>query len=201
MLISLYPQNIDLRKVESVAKCLSNEGVAVVPTDSVYAFACSISGKRNYQRLLDLKEVKKSDATFSISFLDYNQLSQYVNIDNTTFRFMKRNETGIFTYILPTNKKFPEQVLKGRTSFGVKINHHPILQVLLEQLNAPLVTASVKNEADECMTEPAEIYELYERQVDIFIDAGTGNDIMSTLIDCTTADFPVIRQGVSSPLY
>lgn len=201
MLFSIYPHNIDVRIITKIADLLSNGGVVIVPTDSVYSFACSIEGQKNYDRLLALKNMKKSDATFSLSFFNHSELAKYVDINNATFRFIKRNEQGIFTYIVKTNKNFPQQVLKGRNHFGVKITRHPVLQAILEQLSIPLITASVKDETGECIIDPATIYEMFCDKVDAVVDCGEASDIMSTLIDCTDGDFPILRQGISAPIY
>jgi tRNA A37 threonylcarbamoyladenosine synthetase subunit TsaC/SUA5/YrdC len=47
----------------------------------------------------------------------------------------------------------------------------------------------------EDYTDPYVIHENFEKLVDIVIDGGIGGMIPSTIIDCTTDDYTVIREG------
>ena len=52
-----------------------------------------------------------------------------------------------------------------------------------------------EDEVIEYTTDPELIHEKYEYQVDIVIDGGFGGLEASTVIDCTTDNFEIVRQG------
>ena len=48
----------------------------------------------------------------------------------------------------------------------------------------------------EYHTDPSEIYDFFGKRVDLVIDGGWGNQIPSTVVDCTGHEIEVIRQGL-----
>ena len=69
---------------------------------------------------------------------------------------------------------------------------------VVEELGNPLLTTSVKAEDDivEYMTDPDLIHEKYEKWVDLVIDGGYGQNVASTVVDCTGEEMEIIRQGI-----
>jgi tRNA A37 threonylcarbamoyladenosine synthetase subunit TsaC/SUA5/YrdC len=67
----------------------------------------------------------------------------------------------------------------------------------VDALGAPMIAASIKNEDTvlEYITDPLEIYEVYENIVDIVIDGGICGNIASTVIDYTGNEPLIIREG------
>ena len=53
-----------------------------------------------------------------------------------------------------------------------------------------------EGEVEEYITDPELIHEKYNRLVDLVIDGGYGNNIPSTVIDCTGDEIVVTRQGL-----
>ena len=70
-------------------------------------------------------------------------------------------------------------------------------KALINRLGHPLVSSSVhdKDEIIEYTTDPKAIYERYVNKVDVVIDCGYGNNVASTVIDCTKEENKIIRQG------
>ena len=54
MILRIYPQNPAEREIRRVVEALERDGVVVYPTDSVYAYGCSLRSARGLERLRQL---------------------------------------------------------------------------------------------------------------------------------------------------
>ena len=78
-----------------------------------------------------------------------------------------------------------------------------IIRTLVRELGNPILTMSIHDEDEiiEYSTDPELIEEKYERTVDLVIDGGYGGTEASTVVDCTTDVFEIIRQGKGELVY
>lgn len=194
-MIKIYAQNPNEKAVARVADVLRSDGVIVYPTDSVYAFGCSIRSPKAIERLRALSG-KKGDE-FSIVCPDLSTISAYARVDNAVFKVLKRNLPGPFTFVLNASGKVPDKFLEKRKTVGVRIPDHTVALAIVEALGHPLVTASVKGSEEEYTTDPSLIEERYGSAVDAVIDGGYGLCVPTTVVDCTDeSDIVVLREGV-----
>ncbi|MDR1416818.1 MAG: threonylcarbamoyl-AMP synthase [Prevotellaceae bacterium] len=200
MVLHIHPNNPNAREVAQVASALRQDGVIICPTDTVYAFMCALSSKKAYEALLRIKGVKEKEANFSLIFPSLSYLSDYAKVDNQTFKVLKQNLPGAFTFILKASGKVPDKLQNRRKNIGVRIPNNRIVSALLEQLDCPLLTTSTKSpdKVLEYATDPDELHELYGKLVDIVIDGGTGGNIPSTIIDCTVQPYELVREGAGT---
>lgn len=197
MITTIHPDNPNIREVDRVVALLQRDGVIICPTDTVYAFVCSLNSKKAYERLLKIKGLKEKDANFSLIFPNLSHLSDYVKVDNLAFRTLKSNLPGAFTFILNPSGKVPDKILGRRKSIGVRIPDNNIVMAILEKLECPLLTTSIKTDDSivEYETDPEVLHERYEKLVDIVIDGGYGGNIPSTIVDCTVSPYELVREG------
>lgn len=109
---------------------------------------------------------------------------------------MKKNLPGPFTFILPTSSELPK-IYKNRKEVGIRVPDNNIIRTLVKELGNPILTMSVHDDDDmiEYTTDPELIHEKYENMVDIVVDGGFGGFEASTVVDCTTDEFEIVRQG------
>ncbi|WP_025743199.1 L-threonylcarbamoyladenylate synthase [Aquimarina pacifica] len=196
--IKLYDENPNPREVRRVVDCLRNGGLIIYPTDTVYGLGCDITNNRSLERIAQIKGVKLAKANFSFICKDLSNLSDYVKqIDNATFKLLKRTLPGPYTFILPGNNNLPT-VFKKRKTVGIRVPDNSICTAIVEELGNPIVSTSIHDEDEviEYTTDPELILEKWDHLVDIVIDGGYGDNIPSTVIDLTTNGEPVlIREG------
>jgi len=200
-LIQLFPQNPDPRKVDQVIRCLQDGGLIIYPTDTVYAMGCDIFQNRAVERLCQIKGIKVKNNNLSIICEDLSNIAAYAKVSNAAFKIMKRAFPGPFTFILPTTHELPKTLQSTRKSIGIRVPDHEIPHLLVERLGNPIITASVKNTEDDFIEYPNEIEVIYDQNkhlVDIVIDGGWCGITASTVIDATTDEFDVIRQGLGN---
>lgn len=196
MLIKIYPENPNPKEIDKVVATLRDGGLVIYPTDTVYAIGCDALNVRAVERICRMKGVNPQKSNLSIICYDLSNISEYAKVSNAAFKLMKKNLPGSFTFILPTSNELPK-IYKNRKEVGIRVPDNNIVRTLVHELGNPLLTMSVHDEDDviEYSTDPELIAEKYEEQVDIVIDGGYGGLECSTVVDCTTDEFSVIRQG------
>lgn len=199
MLLRIYPENPNPRDIRTVVECLQDGGVIIYPTDTVYGIGCDIYKQKAVERVARLKGMKLNDAKFSIICHDLSHISDYVKtLDNPTFKLMKKALPGPYTFILNANTNVPKLFYKpSKKHIGIRVPDNNIPRAIVEELGNPIVTTSLleDEEAVEYTTNPELIYERYQNDVDIVIDGGIGNLVASTIINCTTGEPELIREG------
>ncbi len=198
MLLAVHPQTPQKRFIEQAVEVVNNDGLLIFPTDSVYALGCSAFNNRAIEKVCRILGKKPEKANLSLICKDLSNLSEFTTpINTSTFKLMRRALPGPFTFILKANNKVPKIFKTNKKTVGIRVPDNAICQALLAELNYPLVSASVHSEDEilDYITDPDEIYERYEKLVDIMIDGGAGDNTPSTVVDCTDGDPKIIRQG------
>lgn len=198
MYIKLFEDNPNEEAILKVVEVLKNGGIIIYPTDTIYAIGCDINNVKAVQRVCQLKGVKPEKANFSMICRDLSNISAYAKVSNEVFKVMKRSLPGPFTFILPATNKLPNVMMNRRKTIGIRVPDNYITLSIVEELGNPLLTTSVKAEDDvmEYMTDPELIYEKYRKLVDLVIDGGYGQNVASTVVDCSKGAVEVIRQGI-----
>lgn len=196
MLLKIYPENPNPKEVGKVVASLRDGGLVVYPTDTVYAIGCDALNVRAVERICRIKGINPQKSNLSIICYDLSNISEYAKVSNAAFKLMKKNLPGPFTFILPTSSELPK-IYKNRKEVGIRVPNNNIVRTLVYELGNPLLTMSVHDEDEiiEYSTDPELIEEKYGNQVDIVIDGGYGGLEGSTVVDCTTDDFTIVRQG------
>lgn len=200
MFIEISPDHIDDRSVQQVVDVLKGGGIVIFPTDTVYSAGCDLYNKKALEKLAKLKGIKLNKARFSIICPNLSDLSNYVKqIDRPTFKLLKQNLPGPFTFILAATNEIPRLFDSNRKEIGIRIPNNKVTLRLAEMLGRPIATTSLHDDEDEVLdyfTDPYEIYQRFEEQVDAVIDGGYGKLDASTVIDCTSGAPEIIRQGI-----
>src|SRR6056297_64520 len=197
--IKLYQEATDQGLVRNVAEILEEGAIVILPTDSVYSLACDIQNERALKKMAWLKGLKLKEAEFSIICENLSQLSDYCKpINNQIFKLLKKNLPGPFTFILEANNNIPKIFKKNKKKVGIRIPDNNITRQIVGELERALIVTSVKDDDEilEYTTDPELIYEQYEKQVDMVVDGGLGHIKPSTVVDCSSGDVEIIREGI-----
>lgn len=192
--LQIIEKNINQRYIDHVVETLKDGGLIIYPTDTVYALGCDALNNQAIERICSMKEMKSAKTNLSIICDDISQVAQFAKFDNTQFRLMKANLPGPFTFIFPALSKLPK-AFKGRRTVGIRIPDNEIALSIVRTLGGPILTTSVPGDDEDYRCEPGLIAEAFESQVDIVIDAGRGQLMPSTIVDCTGGEPEITRQG------
>jgi len=200
-LIKIYEENPNEREIDKIVKILKKGGLIIYPTDTVYGLGCDITNTKAMEKVAKIKGVKLNKANFSFICYDLSNLSDYVKqIDTATFKTLKRNLPGPYTFILPGNNNLPK-AFKNKSTVGIRIPDNNIIRELVKKLGNPIVSTSIYDEDDliEYTTDPELIYEKWGSLVDIVIDGGYGDNTPSTIVDLSEeGEVLVLRKGKGS---
>jgi len=198
MLIRIYQENPNEKAIEQIVNILKKGGIIIYPTDTVYGLGCDITNPKAIERIAKLKGLKPEKANFSFICYDLSHISDYIKpIDNSTFRVLKKALPGPFTFIFNASHKVPKLLSSNKKTVGIRVPDNNIARCIVQKLGNPILSTSIRDEDDiiEYSTDPELIHEKYEDYVDIVIDGGYGDNIASTVIDCTNGEFEVLREG------
>ena len=196
MLLKIYPENPNPKEIDKVVSVLRDGGLVIYPTDTLYAIGCDALNVRAVEKICRIKGVDPKKCKLSIICYNLSGVSEYAKMNNATFKLMKQHLPGPFTFILPTCGELPK-IYKDRKEVGIRIPDHAIVREIVHSLGNPIMTMSIhdNDEQSEYVTDPELIHEKYMQQVNIVIDGGYGTMEVSTVVDCMSDEFEVVRQG------
>jgi len=197
MLLKVYPENPNPRDIQRVAEIVRNGGIIVFPTDTIYGLGCDIFNAKAVEKLCKIKGLNPEKNVLSVICHDLSQVSEFAKIDNSTFKLLRDNLPGAFTFILNGNSKLP-RMFKNKKTIGIRIPDNNIICELIKELGNPMMTTSIRTTEEdviEYLSDPELIHEKYRNLVDLVIDGGYGNTEPSTIVDCTDDEPIITRQG------
>lgn len=198
--IKIYEENPNPKEIAKAVKILQDGGLIIYPTDTVYGLGCDITNTKALEKIARIKNIKLEKANFSFVCNDLSHLSDYVKqIDTTTYKILKRALPGPYTFILPGGNSLPK-VFKKKKTVGIRIPNNSIALEIVKALGNPIVSTSIYSDDDilEYNTDPELIFEKWQHKVDLIIDGGYGDNEASTIIDLTTVEPEIIREGKGS---
>ena len=182
-----------------MVQALRDGGVIIYPTDTVYGVGCDLMNRKAIDRLGQLEGIRPNKFQLTFICADFSQLSQYVlQLSSYEFKLLKQHLPGPFTFILQAGSLVPKIMGANKKTVGIRIPDHKVPQEIVKGLGHPLVSASVKDldAVKEYTTDPEEIYERFKHRVDLVINSGPSGNIPSTVIDLTSGEAVVARQGL-----
>jgi tRNA threonylcarbamoyl adenosine modification protein (Sua5/YciO/YrdC/YwlC family) len=200
--VKIHPDNPQQRQVDNVVGVLQNDGVAIIPTDTIYALAASSKSIKGMKKLAAMRNTKLERAAFSFIVNDFSQISEYTRqFDTPTYKLLKRALPGPYTFIMHAGPAVPKMFNSKKKTIGIRYPENNITRAITVGLDAPLAVTSlhINDRILEYPTDPELIYEENKHRVDVVIDGGVGRLDPSTIIDVTQGEPEVIREG-SGPL-
>jgi tRNA threonylcarbamoyl adenosine modification protein (Sua5/YciO/YrdC/YwlC family) len=201
--VALRPHNINSKTIVEIVHVLRNGGLAIIPTDSIYAIVGDLLHRDVMEKICRLLEKKPSHANLSILCKDLSSLSEYTSpISNPTYKVMNRLLPGPFTFILKASNNVPKIFRQNKKTIGIRVPDNEICQAIISELGNPLVCSSIhsEDEIQEYLTEPQEIFEVWQNKVAYIVDGEAGHNVGTTVIDASEGELELIREGLGIAL-
>lgn len=192
----IHPDNPQRRLILQAVEILKAGGVIVYPTDCAYALGCHIGDKSALERI---KKIRKLDDkhNFTLVCRDLSEIATYAKVDNQAYRLLKAHTPGAYTFILKATTEVPRRLLHPkRRTIGLRVPNNKIVQELLAELGEPLMSTSLimPNEV-EPLTDPYEIRDLLQHDIDLVIDGGYCGMEATTVINLIEEQPEIVREG------
>ncbi len=195
----VHPDNPHPRLLKQAVALLEKGGVLAVPTDSSYALVCQLDDKAAADQL---RRIRGVDDKHHLTLLcrDLSELANYARVDNWQFRLVKAATPGPYTFILEASKEVPRRLSHpSRKTIGLRVPEHKTLQDLLALLGAPLLATTLMPPGEtDALNDAQDIRERFEHQLAGVIDAGACALEPTTVVDLTSGEVELVRQGGGS---
>jgi len=195
----IHPDNPQGRLVNQAADILRGGGLVAFPTDSAYAIGCHLGDKKAVDRIRQIRQLDKHH-NFTLMCRDLSELATYAKVSNSVFRMLKAHTPGAYTFVLEATNEVPRRVMHPkRKTIGLRVPDNNIALELIAALGEPLMTSTLIVPGDEYpLTDPYDIRETLEHQLDLVVDGGYCGMEATTVIDLTGETPELIRQGCGS---
>ena len=192
----VHARNPQPRLIRQAVQIINDGGLVIYPTDSCYAFGCHIGDKFAMERIRRLRQVNAKH-NFTLVCRDLSEISMYARVDNAVYRMLKACTPGPYTFILRATHEVPRRLQQPRRkTIGLRIPDNTIVQALLTELDQPLMSSTLLMPGEELpLTDPYEMRERLERQVDLVIDGGYCGIQPTTVVDLVAENPEVMRVG------
>lgn len=192
----IHPDNPQARLVKQAADIVRAGGVIVYPTDTAYAIGCHLADKQAVDRIIRIRRLDEKHL-FTLLCRDLSEISTYAKVDNSQFRFLKAHTPGKYTFILQGTGEVPRRLMhEKRKTIGIRVPDNAICQALLAELGEPLITATLLLPDEEFpRTDPEEIRDALQKQVDLVIDGGFASMEETTVVSLLDGSPEVLREG------
>ena len=196
----IHAENPQERLVKQAVEVIRKGGVIIYPTDSSYALGCRLGDKSALERIRRIRRLDDKH-NFTLMCRDLSELGVLAKVNTTAFRLLKAYTPGPYTYILNATREVPRMLMHPkRRTIGLRVPGHPIAQALLAELAEPLMSVTlILPDATEPLSDPYEIRDLLESQVDLIIDGGYGGIEASTVVSFVDEEPQVLRIGCGDP--
>ncbi len=199
-LFQIHPTNPQARLIRQAVAILRDGGVIAYPTDSCYALGCHIGDAESVRRLRLIRGVDDKHH-LTLVCRDLAQVARYARFDNWQFRVLRQGTPGSYTFLLPATREVPRRLQHPkRSTIGVRVPEHPVVQALLAELGEPILSATLIPPGEvEPLNEADTIRDRLETQIDLVIDSGSCTSTPTTVVDLATDPPDVTRLGLGDP--
>jgi tRNA threonylcarbamoyl adenosine modification protein (Sua5/YciO/YrdC/YwlC family) len=197
MLLDLHPYNPQPRNIRTIIDCIQRGGTIIYPTDTIYGLGCDIFQAKAIEKICRIKNLQPEKAQLSFICYDLSDLSKYAkSISTPVYRLLRSHLPGPYTFILLASKEVPKILKNKKHTIGIRIPDNLIARTIVKELGNPIISTSLPGKMVEEYTDPEIIHENFQGLVDIVINGGQGGITPSTIIDCTTDEPVVLREGL-----
>ena len=189
-----HPQQ---RLLNRAADILRAGGVIAYPTDTTYALGWHLGDKAALERVQKIRKLDKQHM-MTLVCRDLSELSMFARVDNSQYRTLKAYTPGPFTFVLKATRDVPRRVVHAkRRTIGIRVPDHPIPQGLLSALGEPIMSTTLQlPNAGLPFTDPLDVRDALEHELDLVLDGGHCGVVPTTLVDLTTDVPQVLRDGL-----
>ncbi|MBC8259763.1 MAG: threonylcarbamoyl-AMP synthase [SAR324 cluster bacterium] len=179
-----------------VQRALSLNKVLAFPTETCYGLGGNALSKEVQDSVFLLKQRSKKKPLLLLVMPEWLPLLCQWD-DSRIDELMKTFWPGPLTLILAANPKLPEHLRNEDGTLAVRYSSSTVAQHLIELGNCPIIGTSANLSGRPSCSTANEVEEQLNNRLELIIDGGktAGNEV-STIVNCMTEPFNLIRQGV-----
>jgi L-threonylcarbamoyladenylate synthase len=202
LILGVSTQNkIDMRALKTTSQnirvasqIVSNGGLVVYPTDTVYGLGCDPFNVKAVKRVFRVKgERKKPLPILACSVADLEKIAR---LSDVARKIAAKFWPGPLTVIVPKKPALPDIVTNDLDSVGVRVPKHDMAIQLIRLSDGLLVGTSANKTGQKPACTASEALEQLGEEVDVVLDGGKALlEKPSTVADLTTEELKILREG------
>ena len=193
-ILSLHPQDPQIRLINHIVQKINAGGVIVFPTDSGFSIGSALNNKPGVEIIRKIRNLSKRH-DFTLMLSSVSQIGEFAKIDNDAFRLIKRVFPGPYTFIFEATKNIPNRLAhKKKKTIGIRVSSHSFVQKLIHVLGEPIMSVSLIIKGYEFIN-TNDVIDVLQNKVDLIIESGFCPPNPTTVIDCTKKPYEIIRKG------
>jgi len=182
---------------ESIARALNilqAGGLVAFPTDTVYGVG-ALAFDANAVESIYVAKDRPIEKAIPVLIGDPADLEKVgADIPDSARKLASRFWPGPLTILVPKRADLPEAV-SATATVGVRVPDHEVARALLRAAG-PMAVTSANISGKLSPVTAREVYEQLKDRIDLIIDGGkTPGGVPSTLVDCTSEELKVLREG------
>lgn len=198
--LKVFENNPNPKFLDMAVEALRDGDIVIYPTDTLYAIGCDALNNSAINKICKLKGINPDKTNLSIICDGISMAAEYARFDNRQFKVLKTNLPGPFTFILPSSSSLPK-VFKGRKTVGIRIPENNVAVELVRRLGNPILSTTISYTDDDYAVNPELIAETYADSAAYLLDGGDGGLIPSTVVDMTSGELEIVREGKGDLIY
>lgn len=199
-ILKVFENNPNPKFLDMAVEALRDGDIVIYPTDTLYAIGCDALNNSAINKICKLKGINPDKTNLSIICDGISMVAEYARFDNRQFKVLKTNLPGPFTFILPSSSSLPK-VFKGRKTVGIRVPENHVAVELVRRLGNPILSTTISYTDDDYAVNPELIAETYADSAAYLLDGGDGGLIPSTVIDMTSGELEIVREGKGDLIY
>lgn len=199
-ILKVFENNPNPKYLDMAVEALRDGDIVIYPTDTLYAIGCDALNNSAINKICKLKGINPDKTNLSIICDGISMAAEYARFDNRQFKVLKTNLPGPFTFILPSSSSLPK-VFKGRKTVGIRIPENNVAVELVRRLGNPILSTTISYTDDDYAVNPELIAETYADSAAYLLDGGNGGLIPSTVVDMTSGELEIVREGKGDLIY
>jgi len=182
---------------ESIARALNilqAGGLVAFPTDTVYGVG-ALAFDANAVESIYVAKDRPIEKAIPVLIGDQADLEKVgADIPDSARKLASRFWPGPLTILVPKRADLPEAV-SATATVGARVPNHEVARALLRAAG-PMAVTSANISGKLSPVTAREVYEQLKDRIDLIIDGGkTPGGVPSTLVDCTSEELKVLREG------
>jgi len=173
---------------------LKSGGLVAFPTDTVYGVGCLAFDGDAIGSIYVAKD-RPFEKAIPILIADVEDMEKVgKNIPIIAYKLAARLWPGPLTCIIPKQPTLPDAV-SATSTIGVRVPDHEVARTLLRAAG-PMAVTSANISGEQSPSTAEEVYAQLNGRIPLIIDGGTTpGGVPSTVVDCSTAELKILREG------
>jgi L-threonylcarbamoyladenylate synthase len=193
----LNPQKPDREIIEMVCDSLAKGAIVSYPTETFYGLGASIHSDEAIERIFTIKG-REEGKPLPLIIPDRDILKELsLEIPGIALSLIEKFWPGGLTLIFWASPGVSPRITGGTGKIGVRISSHPIAQKIVSILKVPITATSANLSGEKNCSTAQEVSDLLGDKIDIILDGGKTEGILSsTVLDLTQTPPKILREGV-----